>query len=104
MLRVCVVQVCLGFYEKKSEKKGFWSFAGPKEEKVYWERWIMPISIAPNAGKNQAGQSETQAHTGSERETHSAVRSGTMVRVESTLMHHSSLAFCFLSLSAFFRS
>lgn len=51
--------MCLGFYEKKSEKKGFWSFAGPKEEKVYWERWIMPINSVPNPGKNQAGQADT---------------------------------------------
>ena len=35
-------QVCLGFHEK-SVKKNFFGF-GAKEEKIYWERWIIPIT------------------------------------------------------------
>ena len=51
--------MCLGFYEKKSEKKSFWSM-GPKDEKVYWERWILPLTVcsAPS-GKSQAERDAT---------------------------------------------
>lgn len=35
--------VCVGFYEK-SVKKNFFGF-GAKEEKMFWERWIIPLSF-----------------------------------------------------------
>jgi len=56
-----VLQVCLGFHEK-SVKKNFFGF-GAKEEKVYWERWIIPITATNDKEKQttQAGAAHTTA-------------------------------------------
>ncbi len=48
MLLVCralvsLLQVCLGFHEKVQKPKSFLSWGGKSEEKVFWERWIIPI-------------------------------------------------------------
>jgi len=52
-------QVCLGFHEKVVKKKNFLSWGGPSEEKVFWERWIVPIrcdaTAAPAAQAASAG-------------------------------------------------
>ena len=58
---VVLVQVCLGFHEK-SVKKNFFGF-GAKEEKVYWERWIIPITATNDKEKqtSQAGAAHTTA-------------------------------------------
>ena len=58
---VSPVQVCLGFHEK-SVKKNFFGF-GAKEEKVYWERWIIPITATNDKEKqtSQAGAALTTA-------------------------------------------
>lgn len=57
---VCRCQVCVGFYEK-SVKKNF--FFGMKEEKLFWERWIIPLALTSDKDrpKTQADRDRATA-------------------------------------------
>jgi hypothetical protein len=46
--------VCVGFYEK-STKKTF--LFGTKEEKMFWERWIIPLALADQKSAGGGGSS-----------------------------------------------
>ena len=59
--------MCLGFHEKVSKPKSFLSWGGKSEEKVFWERWIVPIRCdSSSTGETTAAESNaTGAAAGS---------------------------------------
>ena len=50
-----LVQVCLSFYEpRRRQASGWWS--GRAEERLYWERWVMDLGLAPTGRWRDDGQ------------------------------------------------
>lgn len=53
-------QVCLGFYER-SVKKSVW-FGGSKEEKTFWERWLIPLSFVSDKPSAKTAHAREEEH------------------------------------------
>ncbi len=57
-------QVCLGFHEKVQKPKSFLSWGGKSEEKVFWERWIVPIRCDSFTESSGAAAGDATASAG----------------------------------------
>lgn len=53
-------QVCLGFHEKVAKKKSLLSWGQTAEEKVFWERWIVPVQLDAVPSTNTSSNTNTQ--------------------------------------------